>query len=284
MSISYWIPAISTTGLLALLGWLFRNWILKSIGFEFDKKLEFLKSQLRMSEEKLRADLHANEVNILALRSSVMTTISNRQIAVDKRRLEAIDQLWQSIISLNKARSISVIISQFNFEELAKRTKDDEILRNSLEMFGQGFDMTKDLNQIDASKARPFVSPLAWALYTAIITIIFNGVIRWYVAKSGLGSDDFFDHVALLKMVKEALPEYTDCVDKYGVSRLHSLVDILESKLLSEFRVMMSGAETDQSNVEQAAKIIEYSKKFNVSTTNAKLNIPGDVLCSFFRS
>lgn len=105
MSFADWMPPISTAAGLGIIGWLLRNWIsarlAKSVGFEFDRKLELLKAEHRTSEEKLRADLRAKEAEIATLRLGAMTALSNRQIAVDKRRLDAIDQLWASVMSLN---------------------------------------------------------------------------------------------------------------------------------------------------------------------------------------
>ena len=271
MSITDWIPTIGTVAGLGIVGWLLRNWIsarlAKSVGFEFDRKLELLKAEHRTSEERLRADLRAKEAEIATLRVGAMTALSNRQIAVDKRRLDAIDQLWASVISLSKARGVSLMMSMLKFEAVAERAENDPKMRDFLKGIGGGFDLSKDLSLGDASKARPFVSPLAWAIFTAIVAIVSNGVMRWHVAQGGLGAEDFSDHSALANMIKAALPEYSSYVDEHGTSGLHSLVDKLELKLLEEFRVMMSGAEADRSSVQQAAEILKYSEELAKETT-----------------
>ena len=263
MSIVDWIPAISTTAALAIVGWLLRNWIsarlTKSIGFEFDKKLELLKSQHREIEERFRAELRVNETDIASLRAGAMAALSSRQIAVDKRRLDAIDQLWGSVILLNRARGISLMMSSLKYEAVAERAESDPKIRQFLETFGNGFNITTDLEQTEASKARPFVSPLAWAIYSAIVAIVANGVMRWHFAKGGLGSKDFSDHAALAKMIKAAIPEYSNYIDEQGVSNLHFLVDKLEAKLLAEFNAMMRGGEADRSSVQQTAEIMKYA-------------------------
>lgn len=271
MSIADWIPPISTAAGLGIVGWLLRNWIsarlAKSVGFEFDRKLELLRAEHRTSEERLRADLRAKEAEIATLRVGAMTALSNRQIAVDKRRLDAIDQLWASVISLSKARGISLMMSMLKFEAVAERAEKDQKMRDFLKGIGGGFNISTDLNLGDASKARPFVSPLAWATFTALVAIISNGVMRWHVAQGGLGAKDFSDHSALANMIKAALPEYSGYVDEHGISGLHFLVEKLELKLLEEFRAMMSGAEADRSSVQQAAEILKYSEELAKETT-----------------
>jgi hypothetical protein len=68
-----WLPAITTTGLLAFALWLDRQVIstrlTKSIEYEFNTKLESLRADMRASEERLKAELREKEAEILALRS-----------------------------------------------------------------------------------------------------------------------------------------------------------------------------------------------------------------------
>lgn len=271
MSLADWIPSISTAAGLGIIGWLLRNWIsarlAKSVGFEFDRKLELLKAEHRAAEERLRADLRAKEAEIATLRVGAMTALSNRQIAVDKRRLDAIDQLWASVLTLNKARGISLMMSMFKFEAVAERAEKDQKMRDFLKTIGGDFNISTDLKLDDASKARPFVSPLAWAIFIAMVAIVSNGVMRWHVAQGGLGAQDFSDHSALAKMIKAALPEYSSYVDEHGIAGLHFLVEKLELKLLEEFRVTMSGVEADRSSVQQAAEILKYSEELAKETT-----------------
>jgi hypothetical protein len=66
-----WFPAITTTGILAAALWLSRNVIITrlkaSVQHEFDTKLAGIQSDLRKSEEGLRAELRAKERQIEAL-------------------------------------------------------------------------------------------------------------------------------------------------------------------------------------------------------------------------
>ena len=84
MALVGWLPALTTTGLLAVALWLTRNLILtrltNSVEHEFNAKLETLRTQLRESEERLKADLRAKEAEITALRSGAMTAMASRQM------------------------------------------------------------------------------------------------------------------------------------------------------------------------------------------------------------
>lgn len=71
-----WIPAISTTSLLAIVLWLGRNLIItrltNSVRHEYDQKIETLKASLKKSEESFKAELQAKASQIDALRSGAL--------------------------------------------------------------------------------------------------------------------------------------------------------------------------------------------------------------------
>lgn len=257
-----WIPALSTTGVLALVLWAARKAIAarlnRGIQHEYDKKLETLRADLRRSEEQLRADLRARESEIAALRSGAISALASRQSAVDKRRLEAIDQLWSANIALGPARSISSFMAVINFEEAAKAAEKNGQFRQVIEALGSGFD-PKNMGSAEAQKARPYVSPMAWATYTAILAIVSFAVMRWLVLKGGMGQKDYADKDALTKMLKTALPHRADYLDKVGSSGYHFLFEELESQLLFELQRMLTGSESDRASVEQAAEIVKQS-------------------------
>ncbi len=96
-----WVPTIVTTGLLALALWLGRKLIatrlVKSVEHEFNARLEAVRAEFREKEELLKADLRSKESEIADLRGGAMTAMASRQMALDKRRLEAVDQLWSAL-------------------------------------------------------------------------------------------------------------------------------------------------------------------------------------------
>src|SRR5437879_2292452 len=106
------LSTLSATALLSLALWLFHAVIItrlaKSVQHEFDDKLETIRTDLRKSEELFRADLRSKETQIAALRSGAIAGLVSRQAALDKRRLEAVDQLWSALTSLAPLRIASI--------------------------------------------------------------------------------------------------------------------------------------------------------------------------------
>lgn len=244
--------------------WLARNLILtrltKSVEHEFGVKLATLRAQHREAEERLKAQLQAREAEVAALRSDAMTALASRQIAIDQRRLEAVDQLWSAVTALTPARSISATMSFIKFESAAKRAERDPKVRNFFDIIGNGVD-PKSINLGDAAKARPFVSAMAWAIYSAMVAISMHAVVRLQVLRGGLGTKDFVDDGAVGKLIKVALPHHAGYIDQYGASGYHILLEELEAKLLRELQAMLMGTDVNKASIDQAAEILRQSNE-----------------------
>ena len=264
MTLADWLPSLGTTGLLAAALWLGRNLILtrlsRSVSHDFDLKIEAIRSQLRASEESLKADLRAKESEIALPRSGALTTLANRQAAVDKRRLEAVDQIWASVSTLGSARQVSKLLASLKYEEAAKEAERNPKMREVLEAMGKMFDPSSmDLNS--GEKARPFATPMVWAQYSALIAICTHAVARYQVLKIGLGAKDFVDTTSVKKLLKLALPHQATYIDDFGPSAFHFLLEELESNLLRELSAMLAGSDVDRATLAQAAAIVAASNE-----------------------
>lgn len=251
MTLYEWFPAFTTTTLTLGALWLLRRLILvrltKSVSHQFNEKLELLK-----------ADLKSKETEISILRNGALSAMESRQIAVDKRRLEAIDQLWTSFNSYNGARLIATTLRSIDFKKAAEHSKSDIKTRQFFETLGNNFD-PKSLDNISAAKAKPFVSAMAWATYVAYSAICMHAVLRMHTLSYGLGTEKLIDDEAVKKLIIVALPSFTEYLEEFGSDSYHYILDSLESKLLQEIQLMLSGVESDQSSIRQSAEILKKS-------------------------
>lgn len=272
MELVPWFPAITTTGLLVAALWAGRELIsirlTRTVQHEFDKKIESVRADLRASEERFKAQLREKEAEISALRSGALSVLASRQAALDKRRLEAVDQIWNAFNALGPARTIAAYMSVVKFEAAAQHTEKDPKARQLFEMIGSGFD-AKTLDLSSASRARPFVTPMVWAVYAAIQAVTMHSVMRWQVLKGGLGTSDFADHKAIEKLVVAALPHYSEYLEKNGPSVYYYVLEALDAKLLAEVQSMLSGVESDKASVEQAAEIIRQANALQAATKDS---------------
>lgn len=264
MQLLDWFPSLTTTGLLAAGLWFGRNLLLtrltKSVEHEFNTKLEALRSQLRESEERFKAELRTKETEIAALRGGAMTALATRQMSLDKRRLEAVDQLWYAVATLGPAKSVSAMMSRIKFEVAAKEAESNPRAREAFELMGFGFD-PKTLDLAGAMKARPFVTPMVWAKYSALVAANMSAVTRWQLLKSGLGNKGLIDNESINKLLKLALPHQSAFIDEYGPDGYYHLLEELEGSLLTELDAMLAGAQTDRASLQQAAEILKISNE-----------------------
>lgn len=272
-----WVPSIVTTGLLALALWFGRKLIgthlVKSVEHEFNARLEAVRAEFREKEELLKADLRSKESEIADLRGGAMTAMASRQMALDKRRLEAVEQLWSALTALAGAKGITIFMAVMKFEAVAEEAARNAQFREMFTIMGGAFDIAKvDLS--GASKARPFVSPIAWALFSAYQAIAMQAVMKLHIIKSGIGAKDYFDKDAVAKLVKAALPHQAGYIDKYGDAGYHYLLEELEESLLAAMRNMLAGEETDRASVEQAAEILRLSNELKAKQSTVQPNSP----------
>lgn len=263
MTIYDWFPALTTTGVAGFAIWLLRNLIItrltKSVDFEFNEKLERLRAELREAEERFKADLRIKEAEISVLRTGALSALASRQVAVDKRRLEAIDQLWAAFNSYSGAKILSETLKSFKFVEAAKSAEKDQKIREVFDILGNNFD-PKLIDTSSAVKSRPYVSAMAWATYTAYTAICMHAVLRVHVLRFGLGAQNLIDDESVKKLIVVALPNYSNFLEKFGPDGYHYVLDQLEIKLLQEIQQMFLSKEADQENIQQAAEILRDAK------------------------
>jgi len=258
-----------TTTLLGLAAFLARNLILArlkaSVEHEFNAKLEALRTDLRKSEESFKADLRAKETQIEVLRSGALSGLASRQAALDKRRLEAIEQLWVGVEKLQPLKFASSMMASFDFTKSLQMASQDQKVRDFFSTLGKGFGPDK-LEKLDAHKARPFVSEIAWALFAAYQAILYHALVQLQMLQVGADLKILnVEHVT--KLAKAALPSYADYIDKVGSAGYYYMLEPLEAELLKELQRMMRGEESDKSSVELAVRIMKEVASVNLASS-----------------
>jgi hypothetical protein len=136
--------------------------------------------------------------------------------------------------------------------------------RAMFEALGGQLDIQK-LSSVDADRARPFVSQIAWALFSAYRTIVGVAVTKLQVLKAGFDTPNILDEDAIRRLITVALPHQAEYVAKYDSGACYYLLEELESRLLEELRNMMQGIESDKATIEQAAVILTESERVMTS-------------------
>ncbi len=268
-----WIPAVTTSSLLALVLWFGRSVIstrlTNAVKHDYDQKLANIQSELSRQEEAFREELRSKGRQIEALRAAVISNVSRRQDLIFDKQLQAIDSLWGAVISMAKAKGVATMLATFKFENAAQEAARNPEFRKMFEMMGQGLEISS-FKTDDAQKARPYISLLAWAYYSAYQAIVFHALAKLQMLKSGLKDADIIDIKAVTKVVKLALPHQGEYIEKWGPAAFHLLLDELETKMLIAFQMMQEGKELDQEALRTAKAIIAESEKAIEESTDAQ--------------
>jgi hypothetical protein len=89
-----WLPTIITLSIWVIifcgLHWL-KEKVVGGVQHDFNQKLEELRSQIR-----------SRETEISSLRDTVLSNRNQRQILVEKRKIEAVENIWKSVDQLQR--------------------------------------------------------------------------------------------------------------------------------------------------------------------------------------
>jgi len=249
-----------------------RNWIKasieRSIQHGFDAKLETIRADLRRSEEGFKSELRLKENEISALREGILSGRAQRQLLLNKRRLDAVERVWTAINELAPFKGVSAFMAVINFDEAAKEAPRDPKIRQFFEVISrtQVPDITNFKNS--ARDEQPFVSQLAWAYFSAYQMIVLSSYMRAKILELGLDNPGkFLNNDNMKNILKAALPHQSEFIDRYDPLAYHYLLDELEKSLLSELQKMLRGEDQDEAGLAHAARIMDMVEKISAEST-----------------
>lgn len=252
-----------TTALVLLVLWLARNLIevrLKSsVQSEFDHKLERIRSELRVSEESLKAIVRAKEAEIDSLRDNAMSALATRRVAFEKRRMEACDHIWEQVSHLQPFHGLVTIVTAIYTEESIRKARNEEDFRGKVRQLTSAF-KDDDFDKVKGGSAQPYMSDLAWALFDAYKTVVAFAIIQRHILATGLDGSVLMDH-QLSRLLIAALPEKEDEIRAAGDFAGAQFLDYLVNSLLVELKRILDGKADDEAAIAHAAELVKRSRE-----------------------
>lgn len=255
-----WLPAF-LTALIWVVVFCCKNFLVanikSSVEHEFNAKLANLQSELR-----------SKETEISTLRDVVLTGRNQRQALVDKRRIEAVDSLWKGVVELQRFKTISKAMVSINMETAAIEAAKDLNVRKFFEAINKLAPAIETLKPSTASSERPFVSPIAWAYFSALQTILYGAFHRAKALEFGVKDiNKLMNTEHEKKLLKAALPHQKEFIDEYDATAYFYLIEELEESLLKELNNIMDGKSNDRDTLKLAAEIQKEIKVMTAETS-----------------
>jgi hypothetical protein len=283
-----WIPAISSTALLAILGFAvsvpYRRTIEAAITARFDKKLEEVKSEFRREEDQLKAELRERAAEIEALRSGALSSLAARHAEMGRRRILAVERIWAQVTEMTNLKFLSKFSEGIRMDELLKEADKGGPERNKLSDFAGNILRATNSEAIKsndnpANNERPFVPEITWALYSAYSKLLILPLLQFTAIKFGAPSKILAGPENMSKILKQALPHQSKFIDDYGGSGFPFLVDELEQTLLRSLRHALEQNDSDEAAVAQARRIMQAVREASQEEQPAlaKVDIPPEL-------
>lgn len=243
-----WLPILITVSMWVIIFYcrhFLVAYIKSGVEHDFNLKLETLKSELRSRESE-----------ISTLRDTVLTGRNQRQALVDKRRIEAVETLWKGVVELQRFKALSNAMVAINMEVATAESAKDSKVRQLFEMLNKFAPPIETLKPSTVSCERPFVSPVAWAYFSALQTILYGSFARAKALEFGVKDiNKFMNTEHEKKLLKAALPHQKEFIDKFDSTAYFYLIEELEEALLKELNNIMDGKASDQESLKRASEI-----------------------------
>jgi hypothetical protein len=145
----------------------FENWL----AHQFNLKLEENKSALRKQEDELKAEFAAQEKRLESLKSAALFGMTARNQVIDKRRVEALERLWNGVIEVRPLRVVAQHTAVLKMDVLIARAARGDAQATKVQQYAamlwksSGLEGFKLPNIPD--RERPFIPPLVWSLFSA---------------------------------------------------------------------------------------------------------------------
>jgi hypothetical protein len=155
-------------------------------------------------------------------------------------------------------------MQSINFEYAAAATAKDEQARKVFNVFAIPLDKL-DTKWQEASKAKPYLTPMAWAYFNAYSSISLLGVMQVYMLANGLADKDLLKHESINNLVKATLPHQMKGIEEHGTGFAFFLLDELEEALLKELRAGLAGSVGSSESLQQASEIVRQAQAISSS-------------------
>lgn len=245
----------------------------KGIQHKFDEALEHIKSNLRLEEEKLKSTVAAEQARINSLQQLVLSGVSSRNQALDKRRLEAIERLWKGIVDMLPLRSIALATQSFRLDRIVdEATKKDSSGAKMREFAGLMLQMAgadKYTHDSNLDLERLYVPAVLWAKFSAYRQIMSAPFVRLMLAKGGLDATLLKDDQETLEVLKSLLPHAATYIDTWGISAISPLVDQLTTTIVLAFQDALINPEGDALSLKTANSLMAAVRAMPIAGSTA---------------
>ena len=160
--------------------------------------------------------------------------------------------------------------SILNFEAASKASVHDAKAAALFGTMGGSIDAEK-IYSIEPAKARPHISPLAWAQFEAYRAMLGFSVSQFTMLKFQIENpQDLLNFQGIIDLGGHSAPASCGVLKSRRTKGQVHLVDELEQAILQELKRVLSGADDDAQAIDLAAAILAKAEHVNAELTEAR--------------
>ncbi len=244
-------------------------WIQRRAEFGFDKKMEEVRGEIGKSETRLRAALDAKQKELDSLREVTLSNANNRVAALETRRLQAAEAVWNEVVDLMKLRAAAETAGSLKLSKIAERVNADPKMKQFMDTVTGSLSIDK-LPGSGAAKHRPFITESVWASYSAYSSVLHLGAVRLKMAQMGItDADQMLKTEVSNKIIFTALPHREDFIRQQGPAGYHLLIEELEGLILNDIKDMLDGKDTDAATIKRNKELLKAVNEVQTGTQTA---------------
>lgn len=270
MRVTDWLVLIAGSGAFgsaaaATVLWLFKDMIsvrlTRSVGHEFDTRLASLNSQLARKQTQEAAML-----------STALGAVTAGQGTLQNARVRASKRLWAAMLRIRGCSTVAARLDILTADELRDAgQKHRAYLDRTVASDPLVADFTSELEKHEAvEEVRPLVSDLAWAYFFAYRAFTFRLIylVQQYEKKGQFTSP--FEDSGLNQIMRSVLSaQEIESANKLVAWRLHTVIGVIEYKLLSELRESMAGKHASEEALKHAHSILAAAQNITAQQDKA---------------
>ena len=255
--------------IIASIGFLVKNWVIKAISYQYDTKLENLKSELRLSQETFLENIRADRAGRESIRAATLANFSAAQQAAYKRRIEAVEVLWKAVL---QSRTVTPEMAYiYTVDAIGYK---EEFFGPNLKNPLKSIDYVKAIgssqsNSDQVTEVRPFIGEELYSLFSVFSAILGRSLsITCHSYQQGKLQLWFEEHETIELLKRVLTEDEWNEFSKKKRCHLQWFCQRLESKISIAIARLLSGEESATATAEYTSKLIDQASALS-STADA---------------
>lgn len=282
--LSIWFfSTLGSAGVLAGIGYLSKDVIFKyyeeKIALNFEKELEYFKSEIRRKEKSLEDELKRKDNELIFIRDSLMNLKKERLTALNSKKLVAYESMYETLKFYNQTAALINMLKVFDLDK-AKDTKYKQDFQKISETLFKSFGVEKIISEMNSKDEKYFQLYLNNKIlenFKIFKEISVHSILLINILKIGLLKENILNNDYLIKSIIELVPSAEKGFKEYGNQYALYWHDYFYKQVISLLRLEILGDDAENNDL----NIVEDISKsaFSISGFD-QYDIPSDLIIS----